>query len=186
MNLACNRKWWPLGAGASIAFTVFWAGSRSMDPWLTYDNHFIKPPKTPEQGYHNVPDLNGQGQGVIADLKQWRPMSLLHVLLPGACHRRPHTLQGLDRKIKACSMRGGTITAKKPWPTNSKWESARPGPSCRRTIRGCGMVQVVQGKKEVYAHEMEVYAAIFPTWKSAYSSCPIFFQEGTNWRYVIT
>ena len=57
MSLASNRKWWPLGRGFDRYYGFLGGDTDQYYPWLTYDNHFVKPPATPEEGYHNVPDL---------------------------------------------------------------------------------------------------------------------------------
>src|ERR1700752_1814231 len=50
MNLACNRKWWPLGRGFDRFYGFLGGEVDQWTPWLAHDNHFIRPPKTPEQG----------------------------------------------------------------------------------------------------------------------------------------
>jgi arylsulfatase len=72
MSLAANRKWWPLGRGFDRYYGFLGGDTDQYYPWLTYDNHFVKPPATPEEGYHNVPDLTEKAKEFIADVKQVR------------------------------------------------------------------------------------------------------------------
>ena len=70
-------------------------------PWLTYDNHFVAPPKTPEEGYHNVPDLTDKAKEFIADVKQVapdRPFFLYYC--PGANHAPHHVPKEWIAKYK--------------------------------------------------------------------------------------
>src|SRR6185369_14785392 len=91
MNLACNRKWWPLGRGFDRFYRFLGGEVDQWYPWLTYDNHFIRPPKTPEQGYHNVTDLTDKAREFIADLKQVAPdRPFFLYFAPGACHAPHH------------------------------------------------------------------------------------------------
>jgi arylsulfatase A-like enzyme len=91
MNLASNRKWWPLGRGFDRFYGFLGGEVDQWTPWLTHDNHFIKPPKTPEQGYHNVPDLLEKTKEFIADVKQVAPdRPFFLYFCPGACHAPHH------------------------------------------------------------------------------------------------
>lgn len=91
MNLACNRKWWPLGRGFDRFYGFLGGEVDQWTPWLAYDNHFIKPPKTPEEGYHNVPDLVDKAKEFIADVKQVAPdRPFFLYFCPGACHAPHH------------------------------------------------------------------------------------------------
>src|SRR5437588_261851 len=101
MNLACNRKWWPLGRGFDRFYGFLGGEVDQWTPWLTYDNHFIKPPKTPEQGYHNVPDLTDKAKEFIADLKQVAPdRPFFMYFCPGACHAPHHAPKSWIEKYK--------------------------------------------------------------------------------------
>ncbi len=101
MNLGCNRKWWPLGRGFDRFYGFLGGEVDQWTPWLTYDNHFIKPPKTPEEGYHNVPDLTDKAKEFIADLKQVAPdRPFFMYFCPGACHAPHHAPKEWIAKYK--------------------------------------------------------------------------------------
>ena len=60
-------------------------------PWLTYDNHYVSPPKTPEQGYHCVPDLVDKAKEFIADTRQGAPdRPFFMYFCPGTAHAPHH------------------------------------------------------------------------------------------------
>jgi arylsulfatase len=161
MNLASNRKWWPCGRGFDRFYGFLGGEVDQYVPWLTYDNHFIKPPKTPEQGYHITPDLVDRAKAFIADLKQVAPeRPFFMYFCPGACHA-PHQVpkewidqykgkfdsgwddyreKALARQIELGICPKGTKLAPRdtevpPWNTLNADE------------------------KKLYAREMEVYAA---------------------------
>ena len=136
MSLASNRKWWPLGRGFDRYYGFLGGDTDQYYPWLTYDNHFIKPPATPEEGYHNVPDLTNKAKEFIADLKQVapdRPFFLYYC--PGAVTLRTMFPKIGSPSTKAPSTAVGTSIARRPWPIRSKWVSVRRAPSYRRPIR---------------------------------------------------
>lgn len=91
MNLAGNKKWWPCGRGFDRFYGFLGGETDQWTPWLTYDNHFVKAPKTPEEGYHLTPDLTDKAKGFIADLKQVAPdRPFFMYFCPGACHAPHH------------------------------------------------------------------------------------------------
>ncbi len=101
MSLAANRKWWPLGRGFDRYYGFLGGDTDQWYPWLTYDNHFVKPPKTPEEGYHNVPDLADKAKEFIADLKQVAPdRPFFMYFCPGACHAPHHAPKEWIAKYK--------------------------------------------------------------------------------------
>ncbi len=161
MNLACNRKWWPLGRGFDRFYGFLGGEVDQWTPWLTYDNHFIKPPKTPEEGYHNVADLTDKAKEFIADLKQVAPdRPFFMYFCPGACHAPHHApkewiakYQGafdagwddyrekaLENQIKIGICPAGTKLSPRD-PDVPEWNSLN------------------KGQKEMYARQMEVFAA---------------------------
>ena len=101
MNLGSNRKWWPLGRGFDRFYGFLGGEVDQWTPWLAYDNHFIKPPKTPEEGYHNVADLTDKAKEFIADLKQVAPERPFFLYFcPGACHAPHHAPKEWIEKYK--------------------------------------------------------------------------------------
>ena len=78
-------------AAASSASTASWAATRSQYyPDLVYDNHQVKPPRTPEEGYHLTEDLVDHAIEFIADAKQVAPdKPFFMYFCPGAMHA-PH------------------------------------------------------------------------------------------------
>jgi arylsulfatase len=90
MHLGGPRHHWPLGKGFE-RFYGFLAGETDQyRPDLIDDNHQVRPPRSPEQGYHLTEDLADRAIGYLKDLRAYstdKPF-LLYVA-PGACHA-PH------------------------------------------------------------------------------------------------
>jgi len=161
MNLACNRKWWPLGRGFDRFYGFLGGEVDQYTPWLTYDNHFIKPPKTPAEGYHNVPDLVGKAKEFIADLKQVAPdRPFFMYFCPGACHAPHHAPQEWIAKYKGKFDGGWDDYREKALANQIKMGICPPG--TRLSPRDPDVPEwskLSEQEKAVYAREMEVYAA---------------------------
>ena len=89
-------------AAASSASTASWAATRSQYyPDLVYDNHQVKPPKTPEQGYHLTEDLVDHAIEFIADAKQVAPdKPFFMYFCTGAMHAPHHVPKEWADKYK--------------------------------------------------------------------------------------
>src|SRR5262245_53728597 len=64
---------WPLGRGFERFYGFFGGDTSQYYPDLMYDNHQVKPPRTPEEGYHLTEDLVDRTIEFIADVKQVAP-----------------------------------------------------------------------------------------------------------------
>jgi arylsulfatase len=161
MNLACNRKWWPLGRGFDRFYGFLGGETDQWYPWLTYDNHFIKPPKTPEEGYHNVPDLVSKSKEFIADLKQVAPdRPFFLYFCPGACHAPHHAPKEWIAKYKGKFDAGWDDYREKTLANQIKMGICPPGTTLSpHDPDVAGWADLPDEAKKVYAHEMEVYAA---------------------------
>ncbi len=161
MNLGCNRKWWPLGRGFDRFYGFLGGEVDQWTPWLAYDNHFVKPPKTPEQGYHNVPDLVDKAKEFIADLKQVAPERPFFLYFcPGACHAPHHAPKEWIDKYKGKFDAGWDDYREKALANQIAMGICPPG--TKLSPPDPDVVpwdKLSQEDKEVYAHEMEVYAA---------------------------
>jgi arylsulfatase len=161
MNLACNRKWWPLGRGFDRFYGFLGGEADQWTPWLTYDNHFIKPPKTPEQGYHNVPDLTDKAKEFVADLKQVAPdRPFFMYFCPGACHAPHHAPKEWIEKYKGAFDAGWDDYREKALENQIKMGICPPGTKLSpRDPDVPEWSSLNKGQKEMYARQMEVYAA---------------------------
>ncbi|MFO0965105.1 MAG: arylsulfatase [Gemmataceae bacterium] len=161
MNLACNRKWWPLGRGFDRFYGFLGGEVDQWTPWLTYDNHFIKPPKTPEEGYHNVPDLTEKAKEFIADLKQVAPeRPFFMYFCPGACHAPHHAPKEWIEKYKGKFDAGWDDYREKTLANQIKMGICPKGTKLSPHDPDVPFwAKLSKEDKAVYAHEMEVYAA---------------------------
>ncbi len=161
MNLACNRKWWPLGRGFDRFYGFLGGEVDQWTPWLTYDNHFIKPPKTPEQGYHNVPDLVDKSKEFIADLTQVAPdRPFFLYFCPGACHAPHHAPKEWIAKYKGQFDSGWDDYREKALANQIKMGICPKGTKLSpRDPDVQEWAKLSKEEKALYATQMEVYAA---------------------------
>jgi arylsulfatase len=161
MNLACNRKWWPLGRGFDRFYGFLGGEVDQWTPWLAYDNHFIKPPKTPEQGYHNVPDLVDKSKEFIADLKQVAPERPFFLYFcPGACHAPHHAPKEWIDKYKGKFDAGWDDYREKALANQIAMGICPPGTKLSPPDPDVvPWAKLSPEEKSVYARQMEVYAA---------------------------
>jgi arylsulfatase len=161
MNLGCNRKWWPCGRGFDRFYGFLGGEVDQWTPWLAYDNHFIKPPKTPEQGYHNVPDLVDKAKEFIADLKQVAPdRPFFLYFCPGACHAPHHAPKEWIDKYKGKFDAGWDDYREKALANQIALGICPPGTKLSPPDPDVApWANLSKEEKAVYAREMEVYAA---------------------------
>jgi arylsulfatase A-like enzyme len=160
MNLGCNRKWWPLGRGFDRFYGFLGGEVDQWTPWLAYDNHFVKPPKTPEEGYHVTVDLVDKAKEFIADLKQVAPeRPFLMYFCPGACHAPHHAPKEWIAKYKGKFDAGWDDYREKALANQIAMGIAPPGTKLSPPDPDVpAWNTLTKEQKAVYAHEMEVYA----------------------------
>lgn len=161
MNLASNRKWWPLGRGFDRFYGFLGGEADQWTPWLTYDNHFIKPPKTPEQGYHCVPDLVDKAKEFVADLKQVAPdRPFFMYFCPGACHAPHHAPKDWIAKYKGQFDAGWDDYREKALANQIQMGICPPGTKLSPPDPDVTpWARLSREEQELYARQMEVYAA---------------------------
>lgn len=89
-HLAAPRRNWPLGRGFERFYGFMQGETHQFVPALVSDNHQVRPPSTPEEGYHLTEDLVDHAIEFVGDLRAVdvdKPFFLY--LCPGACHS-PH------------------------------------------------------------------------------------------------
>lgn len=82
---------WPLGRGFERYYGFLGGDTHQYFPDLVHDNHQVRPPKTPEEGYHLTEDLVDHAVEFIADSKQVAPDKPFFLYFaPGAMHAPHH------------------------------------------------------------------------------------------------
>jgi arylsulfatase len=82
---------WPLGRGFERFYGFLGGDTSQWHPELTYDNHQVEPPASPEQGYHLTEDLVDKAIEFIADAKQVAPHKPFYLhFCTGAMHAPHH------------------------------------------------------------------------------------------------
>ncbi len=81
---------WPLGRGFERYYGFLGGDTHQYYPDLTYDNHRVEPPKTPEEGYHLTEDLVDKAIAFIADSKQVAPNKPFFMYFCTGAMHAPH------------------------------------------------------------------------------------------------
>jgi arylsulfatase len=81
---------WPLGRGFERYYGFLGGDTHQYYPDLTYDNHRVEPPKTPEEGYHLTEDLVDNAISFIADSKQVAPNKPFFMYFCTGAMHAPH------------------------------------------------------------------------------------------------
>jgi arylsulfatase len=90
MTMGSPRDRWPLGRGFERFYGFMGGETDQYHPELVYDNHFIEPPRAPEDGYHLTEDLADRAMLFMKDLRATAPDKPFFLwFTPGACHA-PH------------------------------------------------------------------------------------------------
>jgi len=81
---------WPLGRGFDRFYGFMGGDTSQYYPDLVEDNHSIRPPRTPEQGYHLTEDLVDTATRFIADAKQVAPEKPFFLYFCTGAMHAPH------------------------------------------------------------------------------------------------
>jgi len=90
-HMAAPRWTWPLGRGFDRWYGFHGGETHQFVPALYHDNHSVRPPRSPQEGYHLSADLADQAIGFLGDLRAVdadRPFFLYFAT--GACHSPHH------------------------------------------------------------------------------------------------
>jgi arylsulfatase len=91
MNLASSKRQWPLGRGFERYYGFLGGETNQWYPDLVYDNHPVRPPATPEEGYHLSVDLTDKAIEFVQDAKAIAPDKPFFLYYcPGAAHAPHH------------------------------------------------------------------------------------------------
>jgi arylsulfatase len=101
MNLASRKSQWPVGRGFERFYGFLGAETNQWYPDLTYDNHHVEQPYSPEEGYHLTTDLTDKALSFIRDAKAIAPDKPFFLYYcPGACHAPHHVPKEWADKYK--------------------------------------------------------------------------------------
>jgi arylsulfatase A-like enzyme len=151
---------WPLGRGFERFYGFMGGETHQYYPELTYDNHAVEPPKTPEEGYHLTEDLVDKAISFIADSKQVatdKPFFMY--FCPGAMHAPHHVRKEWSDKYKGQFDEGWDVYREK---TFARQKAMGIVPADAELSRHDPDVQewgsLSADEKHLYAHMMEVFA----------------------------
>lgn len=91
ISMAGPFERWPLGRGFERYYGFLGGEANQWHPGLVYDNHFMSPPYSPEEGYHLSKDLSDKAIQFIKDAHVVDPEKPFFMYLAyGACHAPHH------------------------------------------------------------------------------------------------
>jgi arylsulfatase len=151
---------WPLGRGFERFYGFLGGDTHQYYPDLTYDNHRVEPPKTPEEGYHLTEDLVDKAISFIADAKQVAPNKPFFMYFcTGAMHAPHHVPKEWADKYKGLFDDGWEAYREKVFARQKQLgiipaeaELSRHDPDVKP------WEQTSSEEKQLYARMMEVYA----------------------------
>ena len=160
MNLGAPRTQWPLQRGFDRFYGFLGAETNNWYPELTHDSHFIKPPKTPEQGYHLTVDLTDKAIENLTDLrnvdteKPW-----FTYFCPGAAHAPHHSPKEWADKYKGEFDKGWDVYREETYRRQLDMGIIPPGTKLPARDPDVPEWSKLSGdEKKVYGRMMEVFA----------------------------
>jgi arylsulfatase A-like enzyme len=131
---------WPLGQGFERYYGFLHGDANHWTPTLVADNHYVDPPRRPEEGYHLTEDLVDTAIRMVVDQKHATPDKPFFLYLaPGAMHA-PHHVRpewsdryrgrfddGWDRgrdRVFARQLSSGVVPAGTVLPPRPSWVQA--------------------------------------------------------------
>src|SRR5580693_4698197 len=81
---------WPLQKGFDRYYGFLQGETDQFFPELTRDNHFVDPPKGPQEGYHVSEDITDKACGMVRDLTSLVPEKPFFLYLPFGATHSPH------------------------------------------------------------------------------------------------
>ncbi len=90
-HAAASRESWPVGRGFQRWYGFHGGETHQFVPNLFQDNHAVRPPRTPEQGYHLSEDLAERAIQYLGEIRSVEPdQPFFLYFATGACHSPHH------------------------------------------------------------------------------------------------
>ena len=151
---------WPCGRGFERYYGFIQADSSQWYPDLTYDNHCVMPPKTPEEGYHLNADIADHAIEFIRDSIVVRPDKPFFLYYATGAGHAPHHVEPewIERYKGTFDMGWDTyreIVCERQIEMGIVPPGTQPSP---RDPDVTPWDDHSDAEKAIYAHQMEVYA----------------------------
>jgi len=149
-----------LGRGFERYYGFLGGDTHQYYPDLTYDNHRVDPPRTPEEGYHLTEDITDKAISFIADTKQVAPNKPFFLYYAtGAMHAPHHVPKEWADKYKGVFDDGWEAYREKVFARQKELgvapadaELSRHDPDVKP------WAECTADEKKLYARMMEVFA----------------------------
>ena len=109
-NMAASRATWPLGRGFDRWYGFHGGETHQFVPGLYHDNHWVRPPRSIEEGYHLSADLADRAIEFLGDLRAVDDtLPFFLYFATGACHSPTMPRATGSNNTRATSPRVGTM-----------------------------------------------------------------------------
>ncbi len=160
ISAAGSYERWPLGRGFERYYGFLGGETHQYYPELTYDNHRVEPPATPDEGYHVTEDLVDTAISFIADSKQVAPNKPFFMYFcTGAMHAPHHVRKEWSDKYKGAFDDGWDAYREKTFANQKKMGLVPPDAELSRHDPDVKPWDDCSAdEKKLYARMMEVFA----------------------------
>src|SRR6266508_1450654 len=160
MNMAAPRRRWPLGRGFERFYGFLGGDTDQYNPDLVADNHYVDPPRTPEEGYHLTEDLADKAIAFLTDLRNVEPSKPFFLYFcTGAGHAPHHAPPEWIEKYRGRFDEGGDRARDEIFQRQK--ETGVIPPNTELTPRPHWIQEwqtLPEDEKKLYARMMEVFA----------------------------
>ncbi len=154
-----SKARWPLSRGFERFYGFLGGKTNQWVPTLVHDNHYIDPPRRPEEGYHLNADLADKAIEYVTDLRTVAPTKPVSCTMPGcgACprHVEPESIERYQGQFNGgCERYRDTVFARQLEmgiiPASTRLSARPPFVKAWDTFS--------DDARRLYARQMEVYA----------------------------
>jgi arylsulfatase len=89
-----SKARWPLSRGFERYYGFLGGKTNQWSPTLVHDNHYIAPPRTPDEGYHLNADLAERAMEFVTDLRTVAPAKPFFMYYCLGAGHAPHHVEG--------------------------------------------------------------------------------------------
>jgi len=160
MNGAGPFTQWPLGRGFEKYYGFLNAATSQYHPDLVCDNHFVDPPRTPEEGYHLSADLVDRAIGYIGDQQSCYPEKPFFCYLAfGAMHGPHHAPREYIARYKGKFDEGWDVYRQKVFARQKEMDLIPPDTDLtEHNYLAAPWDTLTDRQREVFPKFMEVFA----------------------------
>jgi len=151
---------WPLGVGFERYYGFPGGDTNQYSPNLVRDNHFVEPPRSPDEGYHLTEDLADEAIRMIAEQQQSTPhLPFFLYFAPGAMHAPHQAPAEWIEGYRGCFDDGWDAWRERTFERQRSLGIVPPDTVCTDRPRGLARWdELPNEQRRLFARQMEVFA----------------------------